>query len=68
MRSWLIVYARRQGELLRCQEFSDNRDALRERFAVEREQRDDKNLEVVVLSADSLEAIKATHSRYFGRI
>ena len=65
MSSWLIVYARRTANLLRCEEFSDSREALRERFVVEGANRDNPDLEVVVLGADSLSTIKVTHGRYF---
>jgi hypothetical protein len=65
MPHWLIVYDRSQGELLRCCEFSDSQEALRERFAVERDNREKSWLEIVVLGGNSLETIKSTHSRYF---
>jgi hypothetical protein len=62
---WLIVYARRAGELRRCEEFSGGQAALPGRFAAEREHRGDPDVEVVVLGAESLDALKVTYSRYF---
>ena len=63
--NWLIVYKRSDGKLLRCDEFADGRAALAERFQAEREHAGDPDLEIVVLGADSLEALKVTHGRYF---
>lgn len=65
MAHFLIVYDRRAGRLLREEPYDDANDALKERFRVERLHRADRNLEVVVLSADSAEALRRTHARYF---
>ena len=67
MKYWLIVYAKRSGRLLRCKEFSDGQEALRRRFTAERVYAGNPDLEIVVLGADSLDALKVTHSRYFAR-
>jgi hypothetical protein len=61
---WLIVYERDRGALLRCDEYSDSHEALRERFKIERSHPGDTNLEVVVIGG-TLDTIKRTHSRYF---
>ena len=65
MSSCLLVYDRARGELLTEREFSDNDAALAERFRLEREHTRDKNIEIVVLEADSAEVIRQTHARYF---
>lgn len=65
MPSWLIVYRRKRGELLRCDEYADSAEASTERFRLEREHPGDRDLEIVVLGADSLETVKRTHGRYF---
>ncbi len=65
MSHWLIVYSKPSGYLLRCQEFTDGQAALAERFAVERLHRNNPVLEIVVLGAESLDALKRTHGRYF---
>ncbi|WP_142027339.1 hypothetical protein [Blastococcus colisei] len=65
-RSFLLLYNRRSGALA-VQEFSgpDSRArALRERFREERA-RTDKDLEVVVVTAETLDEVKNTHGRYF---
>jgi hypothetical protein len=59
---FLIIYDRSQGELLECREYVSGNRAMTRRFKVERLRPD---LEVVVLSADSLDTVKQTHSRYF---
>jgi hypothetical protein len=61
---FLLVFDRDHGRLLREQGYQDNREALRERFRVERMHRGN-NVEVVVLTADSRDALRHTHSRYF---
>jgi esterase/lipase superfamily enzyme len=65
-KSFLVLYNRRSGAL-QVQEFSgpDSRSrALKKRFKAER-RRTDKDLEIVVVTADSLDEVKATHGRYF---
>lgn len=62
---WLIVYDRPRGKLLRCQAYPDSQEALAERFRLERENRGDAGLEIAVLGAESLAAMKKTHGRYF---
>jgi len=63
MTHWLIIYHRKRGELLSCDEYADSREALAERFRLERDAHPD--VEIVVLGAESLEALKVTHGRYF---
>lgn len=65
---FLLVFDRAHGRLLREQSFQDHRQALIERFRAERMQRDNPDIEVVVLSAQSREALRLTHSRYFQSI
>ncbi len=69
MRHYLIVYDRSTGTLLRCSEYRSvihgGKLALNDRFACERRYRDQPHIEVVVLAADSLDAVKVTHGRYF---
>jgi hypothetical protein len=63
--NYLLVYDRALGKLLVEQEFSDRAAALRARFELERRHLGQKNIEIVVLGADSAEAIRRTHARYF---
>lgn len=63
----LIVFDRSAGQIIRCATFSDRAEALRERFAAEREHRGSPHIEVVVLGAASWEDLRRTHGRYFER-
>jgi hypothetical protein len=64
MRHFLLVYDRLLGELIEEREFADRSEALKARFAAERAGRPG-HIEIVVLNADSPEAIRRTHARYF---
>jgi hypothetical protein len=63
--NYLLVYDRARGKLLEEREFSDRAAALRARFQLERQHLGDKDIEIVVLGAESAEAIRRTHGRYF---
>lgn len=62
---FLLVFDRSHSRLLREQAFTDHRQALVERFRAERLHRENIDIEVVVLSADSKDALRRTHARYF---
>jgi hypothetical protein len=64
---FLLVYDRTAGKVLQQHEYRPDQraDALRDRAALELEQRLRPEIEVVVLAADSLDALKRTHGRYF---
>jgi hypothetical protein len=64
---FLLVYRRSAGRLAEPpQDLGSDRDAaLRVRFERERRERADPDVEVVVLGAASLDALKRTHARYF---
>jgi hypothetical protein len=63
--NYLLVYDKARGKLLVEQEFSDRAAALAERFRLERQYLDRQDIEIVVLGAESAEAIRRTHGRYF---
>jgi hypothetical protein len=65
VRQYLVIYNRRAGEIVRHHRFHTADDALAARFEAEREFRDEPDIEIVVLGADSWDAVKLTHSRYF---
>ncbi|HME70271.1 MAG TPA: hypothetical protein VKM54_10445 [Myxococcota bacterium] len=67
MKLFLIVYDRKTGTLRELVTYrAEQREvALRERFAREEAERGHEEIEVVLLGADSLDALKKTHSRYF---
>ena len=48
--------------------FQAPKTALAARFEAERELRDEPDVEIVVLSADSWDALRRTHARYFERV
>ena len=68
MKYHLLIYDRPRGKLLLEKEFTDRSTALHARFQAEREGVARDGVEVVVLSADSAEAIRLTHGRYFKTI
>jgi len=63
MASWILIYDRRAGHLVRHERFDDGGAALVRRFELEREVPPDT--EVVVLDGESLEDLRSTHARYF---
>jgi hypothetical protein len=67
MKLFLVVYDRSLGRLLSLDEYDEEgrADALRRRAQLEMERREQAEVEVVVLAAESLAALKKTHSRYF---
>jgi hypothetical protein len=62
---YLVVYDRRRGKIIRHGSYDDSGRALAARFSAEREYRGQPEIEVVVLSAESWEALAHTHARYF---
>jgi hypothetical protein len=67
MPHFLIVYDRSAGKRLQLREFSDGErdEASCARFAMEDQQRSNPDVEVVLLSSTSRQAIERTHARYF---
>jgi hypothetical protein len=62
---FLLVFDRREGRVLSKQEFDVRSAAMAGRFEAERLHRDNPDIEVVVLGAQSADALKQTHARYF---
>lgn len=65
MTHYLIVFDRALGQVLRNDPYTDRHEALRERFKAERAHLGDDDIEIVVLAADSPDALIKTHARYF---
>jgi hypothetical protein len=66
MKDFLLVYRRSTASLVECRELgTDRANALAERFSIEKRERRDPDVEVVILSAPSKETLMRTHSRYF---
>ncbi|MDQ3671487.1 MAG: hypothetical protein M3364_03485 [Actinomycetota bacterium] len=68
IRYFLIIYDRREGELVEDppREFGDQDVAFDAYGEAERLYGGDRNVEVVLVGADSLETVRQTHSNYFG--
>ena len=67
MNYFLIVYDISAGEIVTLKRFGERQRslALSKRFARELVERDRRNIEVVLLSAESEDELRRTHSRYF---
>jgi hypothetical protein len=65
---FLIDYDRREGQLISIREFQDSERGVAESARLELEltlHQQDVDREVVLLQADSVEALRRTHRRYF---
>ena len=66
MIQFLVRYRRSTGDLLHFEELgSDRGAAMKRRLEEERSYKDDSDIEVVLLTASSREALVRTHARYF---
>ncbi|MFE3758521.1 hypothetical protein ACFXO9_29815 [Nocardia tengchongensis] len=68
MAGFLILYRRHSGErqVVEYDGPEGDRDALRERLRLEAEHRfEGEDVEIAVISSDSLATVMVTHSRYF---
>jgi hypothetical protein len=63
---YLVRYRRSTGDLLQFEDLGlDRAIAMDRRLVEERAQKDDSDVEVVLLTATSREALIRTHARYF---
>lgn len=67
VKHFLLIFER-PARKLRLEAFDNADDALRERFRAERLHRDSPDVEIVVLTADSEDALHRTHARYFSSV
>lgn len=66
MSQYLIQYRRSTGDLLRFEDLGlDRAAAMARRLEEEKTHKDDPDIEVVLLTASSREALIRTHARYF---
>jgi hypothetical protein len=65
VKHFLLVFDRSESRLLSTKPFTDANKALTERFKAERLHRGNPDIEVVVLTAESADDLRVTHSRYF---
>ena len=68
MNHYLVVFDRSAGTVVRHKLYDDRNDAIRARFAAERQHSGNPNIEVIVLGARSWADVKRTHGRYFKNI
>jgi len=64
---FLLVYDLERQELVEQREFSDGEQATLAYTELEREHGGDRNKEIVLVGADSIETIRSTHAHYFAR-
>ncbi len=65
IKHFLVAYDIKRGSAT-VRQFGTDYDLAQEVYAdVEQQVRDDENVDVVLLSADSLETVMRTHSSYF---
>jgi hypothetical protein len=65
MRHYLLTYSLTAGKLVGFEEFSDARRASAAYVAAEQQNNGDEDFEIVLVGADSTEALKTTHGHYF---
>ena len=65
MAHFLLIYDRDAGRLVRQEQYGSSAEAMQARFAAEREFAGQEQVEVVALTAESEEALRRTHGRYF---
>lgn len=65
MNHYLMVYEREQGRVLHLEPCPDAVSAMRARFAAERLHRANRDIEIVILGAQTEAALRETHARYF---
>lgn len=62
---FLLVFNRTSGELVSIDKFEEQDLAISAFSLLERSHEDDDRIEVVLISADSVETLKKTHGHYF---
>jgi len=65
MHHYLVIYNRREGRIVRGQDYETADIALKARFTAEREFSGQSDIEIVVLGGESWESLHRTHGRYF---
>ena len=62
---FLLVYDHGLGRLVQARPYDDPVEAGEAYAAMEREHRDELNIEIVLVGSDSLDTIRQTHGNYF---
>jgi hypothetical protein len=68
MQHFLVIYNRREGQIVRRRAYWGAPEALHARFSAEREFTGQPDIEVVVLGGESWLSVQRTHSRYFNSV
>lgn len=67
MKYFLLTYDHQRSKLVKVQEFTDQRRASLAYARAERESGGDKDIEVVLTGAESIDVLRQTHGQYFDR-
>lgn len=63
---FILVYDHRRGDLVEEIPFGQDSDAAVRAYSdLERQHRDDKGIEIVLVGSDSFDTIRQTHANYF---
>lgn len=62
---FLIAYNASLGRLESCEEYMHADSAMKDFAALEGEHRGSSDMQIVLLTADSLETLRSTHPHYF---
>lgn len=65
MKHFLLIFDHAQGALQSSTMFEDARKAIEAYSKAEREHAEAKDLEIVLIGADSLKTVQRTHANYF---
>lgn len=65
---FLLVFNRTSGELVSIEGFEEQDLATSALSLLERSHEDEDQIEVVLISADSIETLKKTHGHYFSGV
>ncbi len=64
---FLLVYDRDLQRLVFEQPYADPAEALKAYEAMEEQHRDNRNMEIVLVGADSIETVMLTHGNYWAK-
>jgi hypothetical protein len=65
---FLLVYDRKLQKLVFEREYTNSAEAVRAYEEMEDRHKDDGDMEIVLVGADSIETIKLTHGNYFDAV
>lgn len=65
---FLLVYDRQQQKLVFQQPYTDSAEAVAAYEQMEEKHRDEHQMEIVLVGADSIETVMLTHGNYFDAV